>query len=171
MTTDAEAAVAQARQALARAEQVQKNEHRRELLAKLEAVRAEKAKAQADYQRLAGQIKQEREWRAQKRQQIERVRDMIGQSWDQRPTVAAFLPDDPEVTRWRRQYAALEAERDKLIAEVNAAHETNVLEAARYEGATGIIATLEYSEANLLAAIDPQARKWMEGGVYPVNAR
>jgi hypothetical protein len=170
--TSAEAAVVEARHALERAQQEQKNEQRKELLARLAAVRAEKTRAQAEYQRIAGQIKTEREWRAQRQAEIERVRDMIGQSWAQRPKVADFLPDDPEVTQWRRQYARLEAERDKLIARVNAAHETSVLELVRYnDQAAGIIPQLERSEANLLAALDPNARKWMEGGVYPVNPR
>jgi hypothetical protein len=169
MSTDQDVVIARA--ALHQAEAAARDEQRKELLAKLAAVRAEKAKAYLDYQRLAGQIKQEREGRASMQGQIERVRDMIGQAWADRPTVADFLPDDPEVVAWRRQYESLERERDKLIARVNAAHETPALELVRYnDPAVGLIPRLEHAEANLLAALDPHARKWTEGGVYPVNA-
>jgi hypothetical protein len=41
---------------------------------------------------------------------------------------------------------------------------------ARYEGPTGIIATLELTERNLLCQLDPEAHDaWMKGGVYPVG--
>jgi hypothetical protein len=168
MSTDQDVAIARA--VLHQAEAVAHDEHRKELVERLGKVRAEKREAEATYLKLATQIKAEREWEADIRAQINQVRDAIGDSWAARPTVADLLPEDPEVKAWRKGHESLERERDKLAARLAAQPRTSIVDAVRYEGPTGILFALECAEANLLAQLDPEARRRrLEGGVHPVR--
>jgi hypothetical protein len=82
-----------------------------------------------------------------------------------RPACADYLPDDPEVEAWARQHAALEEKRDHLIATRDQLPdpERDWKEAGSYEGPLGLLARLEYAEANLLRQLGK--RDSVEGGV------
>jgi hypothetical protein len=106
MRASAEHDVIVTRAALERAEQEAMKEHRKDLIAKLAAVRKEKREAEAACLKLATRIKAEREWEADMRTRISQAKEAVGDSWVARPPIAAYLPDDPAVMVWRQEHEA-----------------------------------------------------------------
>jgi chromosome segregation ATPase len=155
-STSTEYRVAEAQVQLASALEAQRRHRRGELVQQLADARKQLREANATYKRLALQVKTEREQRAFIQSKLDQIFAAIDDSWSQRPAVATYLPNDPDVVAWQQQYSALKAERDKLIAERNAILPSDVMAAVRYEGPTGIVARLQHLEASLLEQVERQ---------------
>ncbi len=99
---------------------------------------------------------------------VEELSYYISEAIAQKPAVADFLPDDPEVTGWRARYAKLCARREEAIQKREAAQAAmpSLGEAAKYEGNFGVIANLERAQNNLLRRLrgEPLGGGW-EGGI------
>lgn len=149
-------AVLEARALLARAEQEEHDERRAELVRQLTAVRNEHREAMARYRTLSTQIKRERETRGNAQAKVLAALDALDEHFRERPSVADYLVDDPDVVAWREAHEALERKRDGLILlrDKLPDPDRDLKEACSYEGAYGRIATLEYAEHNLLHALE-----------------
>jgi hypothetical protein len=157
--TQAQTLVEEARAQLARAEEAVNAERRTELIGKLAAVRAEIREGRARYGKLRLKIHAQRQDRGNAQEKINSVLRELADSEAARPAVADFLPEDPDVVRWRKHHEALQAKRIRLIGQRDALPDPDsngdVTEAAAYEGPQGKIAALEFSEANILRMLGP----------------
>jgi hypothetical protein len=92
--------------------------------------------ARARYLELSNDVKQRRLNTDRIRSQLNHAIEQINQNWKYCPGVIGILPDDPECVEWKKRHAALETERDKIIARLRAAPDPNahMIEIARHEG-------------------------------------
>jgi hypothetical protein len=157
---------------LATAEAEQKQQQVGQWIAELAAVRLEKAQARDRHRELQSRIHIEQDLRANAQAKVVAVLEQLRDSERARPVVADYLPDDPEVVQWLKAHKALEAKRDRLMAERDRLPDPDltIIEANKYRGATGIIVQLEFAEQNLIRAIEgkPGVQRF-EGGVFGVS--
>jgi hypothetical protein len=131
-------------------------EQRQQQLNQLAQVREALRTGRARYTELRSQFYSEKQNRGNAQQKIDQQLERIADSFDERPRVADLLPDDPDVKRWRQAHEALLVKRDQLIAQRDALPDPERLraEAGAYEGQYGTIGTLEFTEANLMRALE-----------------
>jgi uncharacterized protein involved in exopolysaccharide biosynthesis len=169
--TEAQARVAEAQAQLKSANTELAAEAKEVLRKQLAEVRAQIRTAKATYADLRKQIRNGEQSVARIQAQIDELVGQITASWQERPEATDYLPDDPEVAAWQAQHASLEQQKDRAIARRTSTQTTipPLVEAAKYEGNFGIIATLERSENNLIRRIkgEPIGQSW-QGGVYRV---
>jgi hypothetical protein len=168
---DARETLQRAQEALRTAEAAHEQERRRVLLTELALVRAELAQARDRHAALQQRVHIDRDNYDNAQAKVRRRFEAIADSLGARPAIVDFLPDDPEAVKWAKRHAQLERERDKAMEERNRLPDPNetAAEANEYRGAYGLIATLEFSERNIIQALEgkgPIVR--MEGGVYGV---
>lgn len=159
---------------LERAEQEEAEELQRQRIAKLAEARAELRRARARYQELNVSIKADRAARAEVQGRTNHVAVRLNEHLRQRPAVADYLPEDPEVVAWRKERTELQQERERLIAERDALPDPEASEyfkeACSYEGPFGIIATLEFTVQNLLHQLEGRSGIIrIEGGISGVS--
>jgi DNA repair exonuclease SbcCD ATPase subunit len=164
-------AVIEATEALARIQREEQQQRREDLIQQLTAVRAELRTAEDRYKQLHAQIHKEREDKANAQSHVEAAAEAVRDSWLGRPKIAEYLPDDPEVVAWRTQHQALERRHEERIAKRNALPDPqrDLGEAISYEGPMGRIATLRFSQQNLVNALEGRSGiTRIEGGVFGV---
>jgi hypothetical protein len=143
----------------------------------LVAVRKNLCKAREKYYKLASEIKELRQEKATRQAAFLEVHNAVRAHFRVKPPAADYLsPDeDPEVAQWTTDHAALEAKAARLMKfrdEINP--EANTIECAAYEGLTGTLATLEQSEANILAKLrgrGPSTGALAHGEITTVTGR
>jgi hypothetical protein len=171
-TTTARERLELAQQELDQAQEVADNERRHQLVTQLGEVRAELRQARARHQELMARSHKEREARDNAQAKVAQVLEQLAESERTRPAVADYLPEDVEVVAWREIHEALEAKRGRLIAQRDKLPDPDLalIEANRYAGPFGMIATLEFAESNILRQLEGQGGVIrIEGGVYGVR--
>jgi hypothetical protein len=153
--TDPQAVLA-ARALIARADEEERNQRRADLIRQLAQVRTEHRAATVRYRSLSAQIKAGRQSLAQAQLKVQAAFHALDEHSAARPSVADYLPDDPDVLRWTEAHAALEGKCDELILLRDALPDPDrdLAEACAFEGAYGTIAVLEFSESNLVRALE-----------------
>jgi hypothetical protein len=162
--------IEQARAQLIAAEEQAAEERRRQLLGQLDQARKDLRRMRSRHQALATRIQQQRSERHEGLRQLRILDQQLADSWSARPRVADYLPDDEDVIAWEEQHHAIEEKRAALLAALpNPDQGADFDEACSYEGATGKIATLEFTVENLLRQLDGQGRHELKGGIYGVR--
>ena len=161
-------AVVEARAALQRAEDAERAEHRANIVKQLGQVHAQRVKAEADYLKIAGCVKREREQRSQIRFEMRHVDSLLEENDRHRPATADYLLNK-ETIAWNRERCKLENARAELLEKLKAVPNSMTVDAIKYEGPMGLIATLMYSERNLLAQLDTESQSKWEGGIFAVS--
>ncbi len=161
--------VIEARAALERATEQEATERREKLIAQLCTVTAQLKEARATHQKIAFCIKREREERHKLRFQIEHVEGLLANSSRCKPSTADYVPNEENV-QWVMDHAMMERAKATLLEQLSNVPDSLTIDAMKYEGPTGLLAQLEYSERNLLNALDPAGRDaWLKGGVFAVS--
>lgn len=139
-------------QQLAEAKRAEAQKHKADLRTKLREVRAALREMTKRYDKMAQAILDERELKSLLQKRIETAQEMLDASWAGRPPAFDHLGDtDPECAQWHGKHAALEQQRDKLIAQRNAVPDTDLLEAIHLKSA---IERLQYHERNILNSLN-----------------
>lgn len=145
-----------AKQDVAVLEKAAEEERRSGIITQLVELRSQRAQAIDTHAELQGSIQPQRDalWSAQRK--VTAALEQIRESEKARPACADYLPDDPEVVRWRKAHTALQRKLDQLITARDALPDPDktATEANQYRGPYGIIAQLEYAEQNLLHALE-----------------
>jgi chromosome segregation ATPase len=149
---EAEARIAEARAVLAQAEADEKQRRMAGLRFSLAQVRQERPAAEARYQELCDLIHYQAEVRANAQGRVARAFEALRESERQRPEVAEFLPEDPEVVRWRKAHEALKAQCERRIAERDALPDPDRLRPEAAEVGSSIL-NLKLAEQNLIRAL------------------
>jgi hypothetical protein len=162
--------VLEAKAALDRAEAAEKKDQRRKLIAQLAEVHKARTRANADYLKIAGQVKRERELKHELRFKIEHCDSLLAQHMKQKPAVADVLPEDPDSSQWMVDHTMMENARATLQEQLRSVPNSLTIEAMAFEGPGGKLAVLENSERNLLGLLDPEGRDaWLRGGLFAVG--
>lgn len=158
-------AVEQARAALAQAEAMQREERRAELIDQLKATRAELRVKQRGLEKLRRQVFKGQADLDNIRAEIGVVSEALSIFESRKSAVADHLPNDPETVQWRNQCKALEAELERLrLKRVSLPN----IELLRAEGAALAqrVQALQFSESNILNALDGTLAQSPVGGVF-----
>jgi len=146
---------------------------REALIKELAETRAALRTARADYLSLSKRIRAGEQSAARIQAMVDELTAELTVSQENMPPVALILPRDEEVIDWRKNHDRLTARRDELIrqrAKVTSSIPPRI-DAAKYEGNFGIIASLERSTTNLLRRLNGEKiGSSIEGGVYRVGA-
>jgi hypothetical protein len=144
---------------------------REQFIRDLEATREEKRKANTRHAELMSLAKIQSDAFDLARQKIERAQAAVADSLQRRPDVADYLPNDPECIEWLIEHRRLEADLETQIAERKKLVDPNatIAEANRFEGPSGIVATLDFRERNLLIRLQGGMTKaWAKSGISGV---
>ncbi len=158
-------AVAQARELVAQAEAAQAKERRVQLIDQLKTTRAELRTQQKALEKIRGQVFNGQADLDNVRREIGVVAEALSMFEGQRPSVAGYLPEDPEVLAWRDKCATLEAELERLRAKRVALPNIELLRAEGVNLAQRVQA-LQFSESNILNALDGTLAQSPVGGVF-----
>jgi chromosome segregation ATPase len=168
--TRTELAVIEAKAALDRATEAQREEQRASWKKQLTDNRAQLRGARTEYQQLTQRIKSKREQVREIQVNINKTAAAISASFTARPEIFSYLPSDPECVAWQTRHTELEDLLASLISERDAAtpDSQDILRAVSFEGGTGVLATLEYREQAILNALNGTLGTLPEGGVFSV---
>jgi hypothetical protein len=159
-------AIEETRAKLEELQAAERAEQRRLLIERLQVAREDLHTAEMRYPEIVSAFKVQQQARNDAQVQVNRDKTAIDESLQDRPRVAAFLPDDREVVRWQKQHDALIAKRARHIRERDELPDPESLheEGAAYEGDLGIIAQLRRAVANLCDQIDRLDGKGTQSG-------
>jgi chromosome segregation ATPase len=175
MTSATNAAIDAAKSNLASLEADAAAAERVRLVAQLKAIREDIRQSRARYGELKILITEQRQDLSNAQGDVERASAAVADSQRAKPAAAQYLSedDDEEVRSWHKAHAKVTAEHARLVAVRDALPDPQALlaEAINFEGPFGLVAQLEYSERNLLAALDGRSGKAFvsEGGVSGVR--
>lgn len=158
--------VAQARTALAEAENVQREERRAQLITQLATTRAELRAHRESFEKLCKQVEQAQSDLDSLRSELMSTTDALSRWQEAKPSCADLLPTEPKSIAWRTNCAALEKQLEKLRAQRVAL--PNV-EAMRFEGVQlrEKIRALAFAEQSLLRTLNHEsAPENLRGGVF-----
>jgi predicted RNase H-like nuclease (RuvC/YqgF family) len=163
--------VAKAEAELKAAKAAQAAEERAVIQNQLMDVRGQIRTAQHEYEKLRRAIKRGENDLSVLQAHVDGLTNRITIHMQGRPDCADVLPDDPDVRVWQVQYDELQKQRNEAIARVRdrQAQMPNKMDAAKYEGNFGLLATLQRMETNLTRRLkgEPIGASW-QGGVYRV---
>jgi hypothetical protein len=138
-------------------------------IATLAKVRAELLERQTFYDEHLSIFRAQEQDYSNARAHIIVARQAVDDSERNQPAVAVFLPEDPEVRRWRKHHDQLEQRLAQMQAEFNALPNPETLRLALvYAGEQ--ISQLTYSQANLTRKLSGETATWMDGGVSNVGS-
>jgi chromosome segregation ATPase len=146
-------AVLDAERTIAAAKAEETKTRRRELVATLRAVRAELARLLPQLDQMRRDILDLQSVRENLHRALSIRQDRVNDLHAETPATADYLPDDPEVTRWR---AALKEAEEVVVTLHGQIREQPNLERLRVQGVElqQRVQGLQYREANTLTALD-----------------
>jgi len=147
-----------------------------DLTDRLGKIREELRSTRAFYASASVTIKAQSEARDLVRAAIARANQVISDHLAEKPPVADYLINDPEVVAWQLELRRLGKERDDLVADFTRLPDPQLHpdfdKAVACEGPDGLIATLELAERNVLRELDKgkSGKNWApNGGVSGVH--
>jgi hypothetical protein len=163
-----EATLARAQQAISEIQSRRRQRQRDADVALLGELRAELNERTEFYQSSLPVFHQQSEDADNGRTHVLSARLAVAESERHQPAVAAYLPDDGEVRRWRRNHDQLLARLAEVQSEFDAMPDPEILRQSLIVAAQQIH-TLELSQSNMLRKISGETGTWMDGGVSNVG--
>lgn len=161
--------MAEAQQAISEIQGRRRERQKAADIALLADVRAQLQERQSFYDKNLPVYRQQAEDYANGRSHLITARQAVDDSERNQPAVAVFLPEDPEVRRWRKHHDQLEQRLAQMQSEFNSLPNPETLRLALvYAGEQ--ISQLTYSQANLTRKLSGETATWMDGGVSNVGS-
>jgi chromosome segregation ATPase len=160
--TNVDVAVAQS--ALAVAQQREREEHQQQLITQLQSVRGQLVAKQTEYDAMRAEVLALRERRRKLQAAMREILDQITLCAGSKPRHAELMPTDKSVIEWNKAASRLESLRAAVHAELAQTSHVDML-AFDLSKLGAEIQRLQFSEANLSDALDPQPR----GGVAAIS--